>query len=503
MLRLLTSRQAESLTLAGWLFLAGLFFAELLSRAVSGEMFMDGTLYASVSRNLAIGVGTPWQPRFSATVFPVFHDHPPLQLWLQAAAFSAVGDNTYVERFYGVGAAVATALIAVALWRLFARDDGLRRFAGVPLIYVLAVTPISVVASNNLMENTLSLATMSAIYLIARAYRADARNGTAVRLGLIAGAALSTAAAVMTKGFVGLFPLAAIGFHWMALGRPGLWQAVSDTLVFKAIIVLVFGLLWLWPEPRNYMEHYFESQIVASLSGGRGNDGGGVSALIDLLKMLSRPLIVVFVLMVLALVVARIDQRRLPAKDGTSLATVGRPALFMLLVALSASLPILLSPRVYSFYFTPSMWFYAMAAALVSVPALRLLMMRIPASFAWIAVVAAAGYVLAAVLQLPSKIGEVRRDGDVLHDIRAMGDYVCPQREPCGVTLRVCESMFKSWGVHAYFQREYQVSLTRSKDDHDYVVSDGSCEPDGYVETDLKLRMYRLFERRETAATVR
>lgn len=86
-------------TLAGWLLVAALVIHRVLSHAVGGEMFFDGTIYAAVSRNMAESIGTAWQPHFSATIFPVFSEHPPLQLWLQAVAFWLFGDHLYVERF--------------------------------------------------------------------------------------------------------------------------------------------------------------------------------------------------------------------------------------------------------------------------------------------------------------------------------------------------------------------------------------------------------------------
>ena len=45
---------------------------------LANGMFMDGTMYASISRNLAQGLGSFWKLYFSATLYPEFHEHPPL-----------------------------------------------------------------------------------------------------------------------------------------------------------------------------------------------------------------------------------------------------------------------------------------------------------------------------------------------------------------------------------------------------------------------------------------
>ena len=41
----------------------------------------------------------------------------------------------------------------------------------------------------------------------------------------------------------------------------------------------VLGALVLWPEPRAYVQRYAQAQLFASLSGARGDDGGGLIAL--------------------------------------------------------------------------------------------------------------------------------------------------------------------------------------------------------------------------------
>ncbi len=62
-----------------FLFVA-LFIGILTPSLFTDGMFMDGTIYAVISRNLAEGNGTFWNLYFSDTVFPVFSEHPPLAL---------------------------------------------------------------------------------------------------------------------------------------------------------------------------------------------------------------------------------------------------------------------------------------------------------------------------------------------------------------------------------------------------------------------------------------
>jgi 4-amino-4-deoxy-L-arabinose transferase-like glycosyltransferase len=69
---------------------------------LANGMFMDGCMYASIARNLAMGKGTLWNLCFSNTCMQEFHEHPPLVFWMQGALFYVLGDSIYVERLYSL-----------------------------------------------------------------------------------------------------------------------------------------------------------------------------------------------------------------------------------------------------------------------------------------------------------------------------------------------------------------------------------------------------------------
>ena len=76
------------------------FAAATLPRLAQRGMFVDGVTYASIARNLAEGRGTFWTPFYTDTLYPQFHQHPALGLWLQSLWFRALGDHLIVERAY-------------------------------------------------------------------------------------------------------------------------------------------------------------------------------------------------------------------------------------------------------------------------------------------------------------------------------------------------------------------------------------------------------------------
>lgn len=63
---------------------------------------MDGNIYASLSRNLAFGIGNFWDPSLSEYFGKEFHDHPPLAFGIQALFFKLIGDYFWVEKLYSI-----------------------------------------------------------------------------------------------------------------------------------------------------------------------------------------------------------------------------------------------------------------------------------------------------------------------------------------------------------------------------------------------------------------
>ena len=61
--------------------------AALVPRLAQRGMFVDGVTYAAIARNLAEGRGTFWSPHYTATLYSIFHEHPPLGLWLESLWF--------------------------------------------------------------------------------------------------------------------------------------------------------------------------------------------------------------------------------------------------------------------------------------------------------------------------------------------------------------------------------------------------------------------------------
>ena len=176
---------------------------QLLPSLCRPDMFMDGTIYAAVSRNLALGFGDIWHPAFSPTNGAAFYEHPPLAFLLESYAFRAFGDHFWVEKLYSALTAVATIAVVIAVWRqLTGRQSSLAENGWLPILLWAMFKHWSWQYGNNYLENTVGVFATLAVYAVLRA-----NENQRVLSGWIVLAAVCTLGAVLSKGPVGLFPL--------------------------------------------------------------------------------------------------------------------------------------------------------------------------------------------------------------------------------------------------------------------------------------------------------
>ena len=194
-----------------------LLLALTIPRMAQRGMFSDGLVYATIARNMGIGVGSLWAPNYTQTAWTEFYEHPPLGLALEAVAFHALGDHLIVERFYSLLVLALHAVVIAGIWR---------RLLSAPLdwlavLFWLTPSIVSWGAVNNMLENTQALLTTTAVLLMLDATRASTAAATAIGSAV---AGVAVVAAVLTKGPAGFFPLVApLVFGWLLLatGRIG------------------------------------------------------------------------------------------------------------------------------------------------------------------------------------------------------------------------------------------------------------------------------------------
>ena len=228
--------------LAFYALVAGAFAVLTIPRMAQTGMFLDGVIYAAIARNLSEGIGTFWFPSYTS-ILPVFHDHPPLAFGLQALAFAIVGDHVAVERVYSILMGGLVALLMVLIWRSTVRDSA---YDWLPVVFWLVPAGVTWSVVNNMLENTQAVFTTLAVLAFVRSLdSARASYGWAYVAGL------SVLGAVLTKGPVGLFPLAAPVILALVMRHHTVQALRSGAVMFGALVVGAALVIWppvaTWP----------------------------------------------------------------------------------------------------------------------------------------------------------------------------------------------------------------------------------------------------------------
>ncbi|MBL37412.1 MAG: hypothetical protein CMP07_03275 [Xanthomonadales bacterium] len=457
-------------------------FLLLPSMATIG-MFMDGTIYAAISRNLAEGVGTMWALHFSAGLFPVFREHTPLVFWLQSFFFRLLGDGYLTERVYDLVVMLATAWLMRALWLRLVMVRGLESLAAfwwLPLLLWVLVPKWSWAYRNNVLESTLALFCLLSVLLVVHGLRATDWRKAAMFAGVAAAAALL---AFLAKGPVGLFVLAAPVLLVPAFARIGWRRVMTAQVALAAAFALLLAALLAWPDAREMLAFYWQKQVVGR-SGVSGADSG---MLFELVKKLAP--------MLLLLAGLRLWVRRDGRPGGWRKA--GGPAVAMLAIGLAASLPLVMGDLDSAHYLVPALPFYALGFGLVGAGLLEgagdrtrpALEARLRMTFKMLAAAAA---VVILVVTL-GRLGEVRRNEDY-HAFLAQVAEATGER----VSIGMDSALYDDWYLHAIAQRHHRISLVRDLSNADWRLAPAASTPAaGYRESGIRNEHWALRRRED------
>jgi hypothetical protein len=453
------------------------FLVLLLPTLVQDGMFADGVTYAAIAKNLANGHGSFLQPHYTKILYPAFYEHPPLVSGIQSLFFHVLGDGIYTERIYCLLMALLTAWGIVLCWRLFTAGSAFARYAWVPVLLWIATPKIFWAYSNNVLENTLGVFTLFSVYFIAKAMVKDKM------LWLIPGS-LCIAAAFLSKGFVGLFPMAAAVLYAMKQQEKRWKQIITvSTLSILLPLAMYYGLTLMLPGLHDNIHYYLNQQLLPALNNQREiTTENRFRILYHLLLELLAPLILLLVFWVV---------RRKTTEPFT---TRGK-ALFFILIGLSASLPLMITLKQRSFYLVPCIPFFALGISMLMMPFIGPLLDALSARVLSRIRIASLVFLTGTLIYSGSCIGSYSRDEEKLKDIYRISEVV-----PEGTILGCTEAVWNDWGVTAYFCRIGYLSLD-SQHEHEYFLLNGTDPMEakleqGYEKVDLGIAGYVLLKRR-------
>ena len=420
-----------------WLFLIGLFLILVSKSLLTEGMFFDGVTYASISRNMAEGQGTFWNPHYTQTLYPEFRQHPPLALGMEALAFKALGDHWWVEKVYSVLAFLLSGLFIALIWK---RTTNNIRWAWLPLLFWLTMPLVSWSVTNNLLENTMSVFVLLSVYLMIVSYQ---RNH---KFWLIL-SAMALLLAFLSKGFTGLFPLV-FPILYCAFDQKRKWiQGPIDSLILVISVAVFVGIMFLmFPASWSYIKEYIQLQVING-----GLHEATVSSRFYIVFSLLLQLVVPLV-MVIALVVLKTKN-----KDNNKVFEFPPDKAWFyifLILGLLGVLPIMVSVKQRDFYMLAALPFFALAYGHINIAEVNTLMLKItPNLRKWMTLGVSCILLIGIMLNLVH-IGKYGRDEALIEEVKQQ-----IVESEGNNSIEIAPEEYTNWAKHAYYMRYGKISL--------------------------------------------
>lgn len=412
----------------GWWLAASLAALLFLPQLMHPGLYVDGLLYAAISRNLAEGTGTLWAPYFAAQLFPAFFEHPPLAFWLQSLSYFLLGDHWWVDKLYGIGLLAGCLLL---IGRIAYRGLGVH---WIPAVGFLLLPLVWWSFGNNMLENTVSFFVLLSVW----GQYQWSRNANGYWL-LLAGLALLCG--FLAKGPVALFPLIWLPLDRYFLNRSEMRQGWKGMFWVGGIFSIGILLLMLYTPAREGILQYLDQQVWSSLSGKR-NDGSRLHTAARLIQEL---------LPLLALYVLGIWLNRSPEQRDNL-----RYSLRWVLFALCGTLPIFISSKINIHYFIPALPFYALALA----PLFRNSMFDYLQDTFHLRRFRYSGWFLVVIMWLFALILTFNQTGKPKRDLTTLSDLeLIAEEAGKGATIGLTAELYTVWSLHANAQRFHHISL--------------------------------------------
>ncbi|MBI2418229.1 MAG: glycosyltransferase family 39 protein [Ignavibacteriales bacterium] len=326
-------------------FSTSLFLVQVLPRLLSYGVFFDGLTYSSLTRNLAEGKGSFLSLYYTDTLYPRFIEHPPLAMFLQSLAFRLFGDAFFIETIYSALLGLITLLLIIRIWKLLQRKDIGLSGAYAPVLMFALYPIVSWVYANNMLENTLTIFILLAVYFFIRGMLHTMPLKQVVNI--IAGTVFLFCA-VLVKGPVALFPLVLpLAWYIIYFDIPLPSAVVYTIVILAALGLLTAFLIFPFREGVQFFKDYFNNQVMRSLSGDRE---AADSKFVIFKRFFFESLVSLGVAGILFFIF------RGPIKILRN-----KTFHFVLIIALCGSLPFGLIPKQMGWYLIPSLPFYAMA----------------------------------------------------------------------------------------------------------------------------------------------
>lgn len=437
-------------------------------------MFMDGLMYATISQNLSLGLGSFWEPFFTEVYLSSFYEHPPLAFGIQSVFFKLFGDSFLIERLYSLGTYLLVSFFLVKIWRLFDL-----KHAWLPIFFLLIVPRVWWATTNNMLENTMGVFLVIAVYFFLLSTK---RN-----LVFLILSGFFVACGFLTKGPFALFIWVLPFLYWGIVKKESFFYSILQSLKLLAFTLLPLGILFVFSNAAyNNIYNYLVIQVVNSLEHVQT-----VQSRFYIVEYFLSELILSGVFVFLIFSIYYFKHKALP-KLNTQYAL----ALVFLILGLCGVLPIMISMKQSGFYSLPTYPVFALGFAFLSYAIIDQFItwickfrLFLPSLYVFALALIAFGSVRSVM-----NYNTFSRDEEKIKDVWLISDYL---GKNC--TLEIEQEELSNWSLQAYFQRYGKINLAHNAEHLRYklIKNDGVkiLVDQGYKKVGIPTKEFHLYEK--------
>jgi 4-amino-4-deoxy-L-arabinose transferase-like glycosyltransferase len=417
-------------------------------------MFMDGLIYATVSKNLAADdFKSLWQLRVSDAMKNPYYDQPPLTFWIKALFFKFLGNTLYTERIYSFTTLLINAWLMIKLWEMIYRNKPeTARMSWLPVLLWVIMPVCFWSFSNNMQENTMSIFVLAAVYTGWKGYFQN-------RIGYIPVSGVFIFLAAMTKGIQGTFPLVWPLILEFTFRKHSWIKSAGFTATLFLVVALLFVLLFTFEESRNYFKGYFQARLINTFTNAEFTNESRFHLVKKFFESVSIPLAVCILI-------------RLSAKKMIHGQTGSKKIIAaFLLLALCGTLPLMITKEQRRFYLVTALPYFSVSMASWVEPRVLNITSALSSDTGYFqktraaAIICLTGAILASALS----IGRTSRDKNMIDDVHLIASAIKPETKAC-----IENNLLSNYSLLLYFSRYHGISLfDASSCSHDYLVASG------------------------------
>lgn len=462
-----------------FIFVIGLFFCLISFSFLTEGMFTDGTFYSCISHQLAKGQCSFWH--LNDYTLNNFYSHPPLALQMQGWFLSIFGDNIYCDKIYSVLTYIIVGLLMCLIWKkVTEKSDS----TWMPLLFWVCTPLVTWGATNNMLENTMSIFITASIYVCLcerRPYVSSFVAGLFVFL------------AFMVKGPTALFPLVFPMIQYFFQKEKSLAHYLLRTIVMTASTVVCFGLMILISKDAQFFFiNYYQQQIEESF-----NAPAVVAHRFQIVcKWIGEMLVGVaiigvgFIITYKKQIFYKISNIKTSIRENNALRKDLQTSLKFFLVGLCGVLPIMITMKQRSYYIIPTLPFFAISMALIFKQIFKGNEIKETVKYSISCIV-----LLTAITLNVINFGKFSRDKETLHDIHAI-EHIISHND----IILIPNSLSDEYSLHEYFSRYFDVKLSTQENANKYMLFPKNENPNDYQwfskyqKVDISTKKYDFFE---------